>query len=54
MQASVIGTISFLKAIKKFKTQLSDGKIMVSVFWDSEAVIRVDFLPYGVTINAQY
>jgi hypothetical protein len=26
---------------------------MASVFWDSE-VIQVNFLPHGVTINAQY
>jgi hypothetical protein len=24
------------------------------VFWDSEGVIHVDFIPHGVTINAQY
>jgi hypothetical protein len=30
------------------------GKIMASVFWDSGGVIHVDFLPHGVTINAQY
>jgi hypothetical protein len=35
-------------------TQLSAGKIMASVFWDSEGVIHVDFLPHGVTVNAQY
>jgi hypothetical protein len=39
---------------KEFKTQLSAGKIMASVFWDSEGVIYVDFLPHGVKINAQY
>jgi hypothetical protein len=26
---------------------------MASVFWDSE-VIHVNFLPHGITINAQY
>jgi hypothetical protein len=39
---------------KKFKTQLSVGKIIASVFWDSEGVSRVDFLPHVTTINAQY
>jgi histone-lysine N-methyltransferase SETMAR len=39
---------------KKFKTQLSAGNIMASVFWDSEGVIHVDFLQHDVTINAQY
>jgi hypothetical protein len=41
-------------APKQFKTQLSAGKIMVSVSWDSEGVIHVDFLPHGVTINGHY
>jgi histone-lysine N-methyltransferase SETMAR len=27
---------------------------MAGVFWDSEGVIYVDFLPHGVTFNAQY
>jgi histone-lysine N-methyltransferase SETMAR len=48
------GIISFLKAVKKIKTQLSAGKIMESVFCDSERVIHVDFLSHGVTVNAQY
>jgi hypothetical protein len=38
----------------KNSTQLSAGKFMASVFWDSERVIDVDFLPRGVAINAQY
>jgi hypothetical protein len=49
------GIISILKAVKKFKTQLSStGKIMERVFWDSYAVINVDFLPHGGTMNALY
>jgi hypothetical protein len=27
---------------------------MASVFWDSERVIHVDYLPHGGTMNAQY
>jgi hypothetical protein len=27
---------------------------MANVSWDSEGVIRIDFLPHGVTLNAQY
>jgi hypothetical protein len=27
---------------------------MARAFWDSEVMIHVDFLPHGVTINAQY
>jgi hypothetical protein len=42
--------ISSIKEI--IKTQLSAGKIKASVFWESKGVIRVDFLPCGVTINA--
>jgi hypothetical protein len=39
---------------KKFKTQLSTGKIMADMFWDSEGVIHIDFLPHDITINAWY
>ena len=30
---------------KKFKTQLSAGKVMATVFWDAKGVIMLDFLP---------
>ena len=30
---------------KKFKTQPSAGKVMVTVFWDAKGVIMLDFLP---------
>jgi histone-lysine N-methyltransferase SETMAR len=33
--------------------KLSTGKIMISVFWDSEGVIHVDFPLCYVTVNAQ-
>jgi hypothetical protein len=39
---------------QNFKTQLTSGEIAASVFWDPEGAIHADFLPYGVTINAQY
>jgi hypothetical protein len=39
----MIGTISFLKATKKFKIWLTADKIMASVFWNSEEVIHVYF-----------
>jgi len=29
---------------KKFKTQASAGKVMVTVFWNSEHVVLADFL----------
>jgi hypothetical protein len=44
MQVSIIGTISFLRAAKKFKLWLTADKIMVSVLWNSEGVIHVFFL----------
>ena len=37
---------------KKFKSQLSAGKVMVTVFWDSVGVILVDFMSKGTTINS--
>jgi hypothetical protein len=27
---------------------------MTSVFWDSEEVVYIDFLPHSIIINAQY
>ena len=37
---------------KKFKSQQSAGKAMVTVFWDSVGVILVDFISNGATINS--
>ena len=37
---------------KKFKSQQSAGKVMVTVFWDSVGVILVDFMSKGATINS--
>jgi hypothetical protein len=51
MLVSVVGKVSFLNAVKKLKPQLSAGKIMANVFWDSEVVIHVDFLSHGITVN---
>ena len=36
---------------KKFKSQQSAGKVMVTVFWYSVGVIPVDFMSKGATIN---
>jgi len=38
---------------KKFKTTLSAGKVMATVFWDRKGVLLVDFLPKGETINSE-
>jgi hypothetical protein len=48
---SVISIIRSMTAIKKIKTQLSVGKVMASVFWDSECVIRRCFAPRGVRVH---
>jgi histone-lysine N-methyltransferase SETMAR len=37
---------------KKFKQQLSAGKIMASVFWDRRGVLLIEFMPRGTTINS--
>jgi hypothetical protein len=50
----MIEMISFLKVAKKLKAQPTAGKIMTSVFWNSERINHVDFLPHSVTINAQH
>jgi len=37
---------------KKFKVQPSTGKIMFCIFWNSQRLILVDFVPPGITLNA--
>ncbi|UYV67322.1 hypothetical protein LAZ67_5000223 [Cordylochernes scorpioides] len=39
---------------KKAKTVPTAGKVMVSVFWDSEGVLLLDFLNKGQTITGNY
>jgi hypothetical protein len=38
---------------KKFKSQPSAGKIMLTLFWNMEGVILVHFTPKGETVNSQ-
>jgi hypothetical protein len=38
---------------KKFKSQSSAGKIMLTLFGDMEGVILVHFTPKGETVNSQ-
>jgi len=38
---------------KKFKTQASTGKVMLTVFWNSEDVVLGDFLEKETTLNSQ-
>jgi hypothetical protein len=51
VQMSMIGTLSSLKAARKFNTLLSAGK--TCVFWDS-GVIHVHVHPHGVSVKAWY
>ena len=37
---------------KKFKSQLSAGKVIMTVFWDSVDIILLDFMSKGTTINS--
>ena len=39
---------------KKFKRVHSEGKVMASIFWDSEGVIMIYVLEQGRTINGAY
>jgi hypothetical protein len=38
-------------AQKKFKTKASAGKVMLTVFWNSDGVVLTDFLEKGATVN---
>ena len=39
---------------KKFRTQASAGKVMATVFWDSQGLILIDYLPHNSTITGVY
>jgi len=39
---------------KKFKVQASAGKVMGSVFWDSEGVLLVELLERGATVISEH
>ena len=39
---------------KKFRRCFSAGKVMASIFWDSQGVIMIDYLEQGRTINGAY
>jgi len=38
---------------KNFKTQALAGKVMLTVFWNSERVVLADFLEIETTINSE-
>jgi len=39
---------------KKFRVQKSAGKVLASIFWDQDGILRIGYLPKGQTINAEY
>lgn len=39
---------------KKFKVQKSAGKVMATIFWDSEGILLIDYLPHKTTITGAY
>ena len=41
-------------ASKKILVQKSAGEVLVSIFWDQDGILLIDYLPKGQTINAEY
>ena len=41
-------------APKKFRVQKLPGKVLVSIFWDRDDILLIDYLPKGQTINTEY
>ena len=39
---------------KKFKVLPSEGKVLLSVFWNTQGVVMVDYLQRGATITGLY
>ena len=39
---------------KKFRTQPSADKVMITVFWDSKGIILTDYKPAGTSITEEY
>lgn len=39
---------------KKFKVTSSAGKVVASVFWDAEGIIKIEYLEKGATITGSY
>lgn len=42
------------KPPRKFKVRPSAGKLMATVFWDTEGILLIDYLPKKRTMNAEY
>ena len=45
---------SFVMVAKEEKIVKSAREVMVTVFWDTERLLRVEFLDYGININSKY
>jgi len=41
-------------APRKFKTEASDGRIKLTVFWNCEDVVLTDFLEKRATVNSEH
>ena len=41
-------------APKKFRVQISAGKVLASSFWDQYGILFIDYLSKGQTIDAEY
>ncbi|XP_046562536.1 histone-lysine N-methyltransferase SETMAR-like [Haliotis rubra] len=39
---------------KKFKSSRLTRKVMVIIFWNSQGIIHIDYLPRGTTMNEEY
>jgi len=39
---------------KEFRVQKSAGKFLASIFWYQDAILLIDYLPKGQTINVEY
>ena len=53
-QQSVVWRHSGSPRPKKFRAQISAGKVFASIFWDLDGILLIDYLPKGQTINAEY
>jgi histone-lysine N-methyltransferase SETMAR len=47
-------TLPAKKKKKKFKTQLSAGKVMLTIFWDSQGPILEHYQERGTTVNSAH
>ena len=39
---------------KKFRVQISAGRVLASIFWDQDGILLINYLPKGQTINVEY